>query len=233
MVKHPYSKAAGLSLAMHALVIGIFSFGWSIYTSPAIIAPVEVEILPANVAEPGEQPTAARALPMVAGLHTAQPPAAAAEWQKRTEKPVKQSAALSSPETNRQSGVSEPGAPPVAVHETATGGVSADKNVARNELSAGNSKERSQPAFQSGPRPDYPQQARRAGQEGTVVIRVLVGADGSAAETTVLVSSGYSLLDEAAARGVRKWRFSPARYGSAPVESYHDVRVRFRLADWE
>ena len=233
MIKYRYCKAAGVSLVMHALLFGIVSFGCGMYTPPAIIAPVAVEILPADMTEPGQQPNdSAASMPAVL-----QPPAAA-EQQNQTERTAERSVTAFLPETGWHTGVSESATLPVnAPAKAAPGDGAAFESVAINTASAGSpapyTPQRSQPAFLAGRRPDYPQQARRAGQEGTVVIRVLVSTDGSAAETAVLVSSGYSLLDEAAVRGVKKWRFSPARYGSVPVESYHDIRVRFRLADAE
>ncbi len=77
--------------------------------------------------------------------------------------------------------------------------------------------------------PRYPGSARRAGREGIVTVRVLVGADGNAASVTVRQSSGREDFDDAAVQAVKKWRFSPARRGKEPVASFHDVRIRFRL----
>jgi protein TonB len=62
-----------------------------------------------------------------------------------------------------------------------------------------------------------------------VTVRVLVNTDGSAVSVTVRETSGHEDFDNAAAQAVKKWRFSPARRGGAPVASFHDVRVRFRL----
>ena len=77
--------------------------------------------------------------------------------------------------------------------------------------------------------PRYPGSARRAGREGVVTVRVLVGADGNAASVTVRQRSGREDFDDAAVQAVKKWRFSPARRGKEPVASFHDVRIRFRL----
>jgi protein TonB len=88
-----------------------------------------------------------------------------------------------------------------------------------------------QAGYISGSRPAYPREALRAGWEGTVVIRVLVGADGLPAATSVRSSSGYGALDDAAAQAIKQWRFTPARRGGNPVDSYFDVRVKFSLAD--
>jgi len=57
------------------------------------------------------------------------------------------------------------------------------------------------------PSPDYPAGARRRGVEGTVIVRILVAADGLAADCSILTSSGNALLDDAALRAARRWRF--------------------------
>lgn len=77
--------------------------------------------------------------------------------------------------------------------------------------------------------PRYPYLARRRGQEGRVVLRVQVTAGGDPAEVQVRWSSGYRLLDDAAIRAVKAWRFSPASRGGISVASSVDVPVSFKL----
>ena len=79
------------------------------------------------------------------------------------------------------------------------------------------------------PLPPYPRQARRLGQQGTVLLRVRVAADGRALAVEVLVSSGHEILDDAARDTVARWRFHPARQGSSEVEGTVEVPVVFRL----
>ena len=57
--------------------------------------------------------------------------------------------------------------------------------------------------------PVYPPASRRAGEEGTGVFRVLVDANGRPIEVSVLNSSGFPRLDEAALAAIRKWAFKP------------------------
>jgi protein TonB len=77
--------------------------------------------------------------------------------------------------------------------------------------------------------PLYPAASRRFGEEGAVVVRVLVGAVGRAERVEVEQSSGSRRLDEAAVSAVRRWEFQPAATGSGPVPSWTSVRVVFRL----
>ncbi|MGA2107089.1 MAG: energy transducer TonB [Syntrophorhabdales bacterium] len=93
----------------------------------------------------------------------------------------------------------------------------------------GNGGDYSGTGFRSGALPGYPQSARRAGREGIVTVRVLVGTDGKPVSVTIRVTSGHEDFDNAALQAVKKWLFSPARRGKEPVASFHDVRIRFRL----
>jgi TonB family protein len=86
-------------------------------------------------------------------------------------------------------------------------------------------------SLRKGAAPRYPAAARKAGWEGLVVARVLVDARGCAASVSILKSSGYQLLDRAVTKAVKKWIFTPATQVGKPIVSFHDVKVRFRLAD--
>ncbi len=79
--------------------------------------------------------------------------------------------------------------------------------------------------------PRYPYLARRRGQEGRVVVRVQVSAAGDAAAVSIRRSSGYRLLDEAAVKAVKTWRFAPAKRGGFSVAGSVDVPVSFKLTD--
>lgn len=84
-------------------------------------------------------------------------------------------------------------------------------------------------AYLANPAPAYPPLARRAGEQGRVLLRVLVTADGLAGQVEVRVGSGSERLDEAARDAVRRWRFIPARRGSDPVAAWVVVPIDFRL----
>lgn len=82
------------------------------------------------------------------------------------------------------------------------------------------------------PPPVYPAAARRREQQGTVTVRVLIGADGSVERAEVAESSGFDSLDDAALDTVRsRWRFVPARHGGLAVESWVLVPIRFALIE--
>lgn len=79
------------------------------------------------------------------------------------------------------------------------------------------------------PPPVYPAVSRRRGEQGRVVLRVLVSAGGKADEVEIRTSSGHARLDEAALETVRGWRFVPARRGAQPVPAWVLIPVSFRL----
>ncbi len=59
--------------------------------------------------------------------------------------------------------------------------------------------------------PEYPPAAMRNGDQGTVLVRVEVGADGVPTSVEVAQRSGSRDLDRAAVNAVRQWRFQPAQ----------------------
>ena len=59
--------------------------------------------------------------------------------------------------------------------------------------------------------PVYPASARNSGATGVVSVRILVGADGSVEDVTVVGSSGNGAMDNSVVAAVNKWRFSPAK----------------------
>lgn len=84
--------------------------------------------------------------------------------------------------------------------------------------------------YLNSPAPSYPAAALRAGQQGTVLLRVLVGTDGRPTEVSVQTSSGHRVLDLAARSQVlRGWRFQPAMQNGQAVQAYGLVPVSFSL----
>lgn len=84
-------------------------------------------------------------------------------------------------------------------------------------------------AYLRNPPPRYPLAARRNGEQGTVLLKVLVSAEGLPLRVELDQSSGSSYLDAAAQDAVRTWRFVPARRGAQNIEDWARVPVTFRL----
>ena len=82
----------------------------------------------------------------------------------------------------------------------------------------------------SAPPPPYPRNALARRMEGTVVLRIHVGAGGEPLEVSVEDSSGSALLDQAALKFVKaRWRFVPAQRDGLPTDAWALVPIEFVL----
>jgi protein TonB len=77
--------------------------------------------------------------------------------------------------------------------------------------------------------PEYPAAAARTQEEGTVLVRVNVDANGVPTNVDVAHRSGSRDLDRAAVEAVRKWRFNPAIKDGKKVAAVVEVPVEFKL----
>jgi periplasmic protein TonB len=84
-------------------------------------------------------------------------------------------------------------------------------------------------SYLNNPAPDYPRLSRKAGEEGRVVMKVLVSAEGLADEVQIEKTSGSERLDNAAMDAVKKWRFIPAKKNNQPLSAYVLVPMKFSL----
>ncbi len=85
-------------------------------------------------------------------------------------------------------------------------------------------------AYLNNPAPQYPYLSKQRREEGTVMLRVLVNARGTADQVLVERSSGFSRLDEAAVEVVQKrWRFVPAKQGDEAVAAWVLIPMIFKL----
>ena len=87
------------------------------------------------------------------------------------------------------------------------------------------------PSYYLNPPPHYPEDARRAKQEGLVVLKVSVDDTGKVSAVELFHSSGFPQLDASAQQGVSEWRFKPAQVAGMKVSSQVNVPVLFRLRD--
>lgn len=84
------------------------------------------------------------------------------------------------------------------------------------------------PELISQTQPEYPAAARRAGIEGTVILRAVIQRDGSVTNTDIVKDLPLG-LGEAARRSVRNWRFRPATLDGTPIATYYTITVNYRL----
>ncbi|GBG57611.1 hypothetical protein SPFL3102_00912 [Sporomusaceae bacterium FL31] len=79
--------------------------------------------------------------------------------------------------------------------------------------------------------PSYPTAARQAEQQGTAILSVQILENGRSGVITIIQSSGYDLLDNAAMAAVKQWRFAPAKdlTSGKSVSCYSTLPVSFSL----
>lgn len=79
------------------------------------------------------------------------------------------------------------------------------------------------------PKPAYPALSMRLGEQGKVVVRVLIGTDGTAQKAEIQQSSGFDRLDQAARTTVLKWRYVPGKRGGVAQAMWFNVPIHFVL----
>ena len=85
--------------------------------------------------------------------------------------------------------------------------------------------------YQAKSPPVYPAMSKRMGEQGRVVLRVLIGADGVPQQAEVLQSSGHGRLDRAASDAVMRWRYVPGKRGGVPETMWFQVPIEFKLGN--
>ncbi len=84
-------------------------------------------------------------------------------------------------------------------------------------------------AYLRNPVPVYPPISKRLGEQGKVLVRVLIGSDGMPQKAELKRSSGFDRLDSAALDYVMKCRYVPGKVGGVPQAMWHEAPVNFVL----
>lgn len=82
---------------------------------------------------------------------------------------------------------------------------------------------------QPNPQPPYPDSAQLNGEEGTVLVGVLVRPTGRASNFRVEQSSGFEDLDTAAVQGAMNWHYVPAERNGDRVSDWTTIKIVFHL----
>ncbi|MEW5791137.1 MAG: TonB family protein [Pseudomonadota bacterium] len=252
--KLSWPRAAALALGLHAGLAALLTRVGGVPITPPLPAPVlqarlltlapSAPTLPAARPSPPTEPEAAPSMPPA--RPTASPQQAArparpapARPGPPPESPVAESARP--PAATFQASAAPEAAPPTvaaaAADTPATIPATASLTPGTQPPATGAAEAPSlqlpsfDAAYLDNPPPDYPLAARRLGLQGAVTLRVLVSPAGLPAEIKLAQSSQSPLLDDAALRAVRRWRFVPGRRGDTPVAAWVEVPIRFRLND--
>lgn len=78
---------------------------------------------------------------------------------------------------------------------------------------------------------EYPVESLRKGEEGSVIIRVRISAEGKPSDAVIDQSSGFRNLDKAARKAVMRWTFAPKIINGTAVDSEILVPVDFKLGN--
>ena len=84
-------------------------------------------------------------------------------------------------------------------------------------------------AYLNNPKPGYPAISKRMGEQGKVVLRVLIGTDGLPQQVEIKQSSGFDRLDRQAQEAVMRWRFVPGKRNGVPEAMWNLVPINFVL----
>lgn len=79
------------------------------------------------------------------------------------------------------------------------------------------------------PKPVYPAVSKRLGEQGKIVLRVLIGTDGLPQKIEIKQSSGYERLDRQAVDTVSRWRFVPGTRNGVPEAMWYLQPINFVL----
>jgi len=84
------------------------------------------------------------------------------------------------------------------------------------------------PKIKTRAKADYPEMARRAQIEGTVIVKVLVGPDGLVKDAQIMQGVN-PIVDKQALIAARKWTFFPGKQRNIPVKAWMAIPFNFRL----
>jgi periplasmic protein TonB len=78
--------------------------------------------------------------------------------------------------------------------------------------------------------PEYPPTSRRLGEQGSLVLQVLVDTDGRVLDTKLVQGSGFERLDQAALDGVKTdYRFLPGTLDGKPQQMWYTFKFTWKL----
>lgn len=217
-----------LAMAGHGLV------GWFLFQSPAdsevIPAPLPVVMQlvappiapPINASAPTE-PAAAPPPPEATPAVSTPAPQPA----KPTPKPATKKPAAANKAPPQSQHTEQPGKEVAAPQQTAIAKPPAPAPAPEQALVGPYGRA----GYLNNPPPTYPPIAARLHQQGVVVLRVHVRADGHPEQVQVFTSSGFDSLDQAAIKAVNQWTFMPAKRGEVATDGWVNVPLAFKLSN--
>ncbi|WP_334188333.1 energy transducer TonB [Noviherbaspirillum sp.] len=183
---------------------------------------------PALPPEPVPKPVAEQPRPVPPEPVKPQPaPKKVKRIPKKTETPTRVPAAVEEPVPSTQTAAAPPEpAPPAAAAPSAP----MPAAPAPTPVPAQPRTVTSGIQYLQAPQPEYPPLAKRMGEEGKAILRVLVNDKGRPEKIELQKSTGSALLDEAARQAVARALFKPFMEDGKPVAAYAIVPINFQIA---
>ena len=83
--------------------------------------------------------------------------------------------------------------------------------------------------YLNNPKPPYPPMSKRLSEQGNVMVRIYIDADGLPQKAELQKTSGFERLDQAALAVVMKWRYVPGKRNGVPEAMWMGTTIKFIL----
>jgi len=201
-------RLAGLAIvvALHVGVVYALVTGLAQQTIEVVRAPIETRILPPDRTEPPVTPPPPKLAPP--------PPLYVPPPEVRIAPPPAPSTAVTAVTTVKPPEPAPPATAPAVIAPPQRAPVRVQPR-----LDPARSRE-----------PEYPPTSRRLGEQGSLIVQVLVDPDGRPSDVKLIESSGFPRLDEAALTGIRtSYRFLPGTVDGKPTPEWFTFRFVWKI----
>jgi TonB family protein len=83
--------------------------------------------------------------------------------------------------------------------------------------------------YLNNPAPEYPKESKKLGEQGKVILKILVNKLGLPQKIEIVKSSGFIRLDESAFKSVEKWTFIPGRRNGVVEDMWVQIPIQYTL----
>lgn len=140
-----------------------------------------------------------------------------------TPPPAPRPMAIADPTPNAPTGVTTPQPPAPPIAEPVAVAPAAPPAPPRIVLPS------SDADYLNNPKPSYPAMSKRLGEQGKVLVRVLIGIDGVPDKAEVKRSSGFERLDTSALAYILKCRFVAGKVNGVALPMWYEAPVNYVL----
>lgn len=218
---------AGGVVLLHVLAL------WALHTGllrRAVSLLVPVQLLSESVEPPRPEAAPAPVIPQPQAKQPAPAPRTVSRPEAESPAPVH-----TEPEPTAAATMTLPSSPPAAQSTAVLASPASPSAVTTPSPSSTPAPSRvelpsSDAAYLQNPKPLYPAQSKRLGEQGTVLVRVLIGADGLPQRADLHQSSGFDRLDRVALATVMRWRYVPGKRAGIAETMWFVVPIAFALA---